>query len=232
MQNNYLVPNVLERTSNGERVFDLTSRLLEDRIIMIGSEVNDGMAQIVCQELLYLNNKDSKKPIHLYIMSPGGSVHAGLSIINLMNLIEAPVYTYCLGYAASMGAAILSSGEKGRRYALKDSQIMVHQVASGAEGKAHDLRVELKYTLRLNDLLLAMIAKNCGQMSEEEYNEIYDKVNDLDDDSDNSILHLSQPTRKKLDDFKKRVDRDTWLMPKAALKFGIIDEILESRQVL
>lgn len=229
-RNNYLVPTVILKTADGERAYDLDSRLLEDRIIVARGEVEDGMASIIVEELLHLNDKDPNAPIHLYLMGPGGSVHAGLAVIDTMKIISAPVYTYALGYVASMDAAIFSSGDK--RFLLPNSQIMVHQVASGAEGKVHDLVVNLNYDKRLNNLLLALIAKNCGRLTEAEYTTIRDAIDEMVDDNENAVLKLKPSLEKKLRDFKKEVDRDVWLMPKSAIKFGIADEIINPNKVI
>lgn len=225
--NNYLVPNVVVRSSDGERSYDIESRLLSDRIIVLKGEVEDGMAAVVVEELIHLNNEHHKRPIHMYIMSPGGSVHAGLAIIDAMKMIEAPVYTYAMGFTVSMGAAILSAGDK--RFAWPNAQIMVHQMASGTEGKVHDIVVDSNYNKRLNNLLLAMIAHNCKRLSDKEYNEIFDAVSMMIDDTEEPTFKVSPTTKKKLDKFKEEIDRDTWLFPKAALKFGIIDEILSEK---
>lgn len=226
--NNYLVPNVLVRTSDGERSYDLESRLLSDRIIFLKGEVEDGMASICCEELLHLNNEDSTKPIHLYIMGPGGSIHSGLAIIDTMKLIDAPVYTYAIGYVASMDAAIFSAGDK--RYLLPNSQVMVHQLGSGCEGKLHDLSVSVNYDKRLNNLLLGMIGRNCGKFTDKEFNLIRDTIDEMSDDNEDAVMVLPKALAKKLSDFKKSIDRDTWLMPKAAIRFGIADEILTKRE--
>lgn len=229
--NNYLVPNVIERTADGERAYDLESRLLTDRIILINSDVNEMMSRIVIAELLYLNSIDSSAPIHMYIMSPGGDVHAGIGIIDIMESIDAPVYTYCTGFAASMGAAIFSAGEKGHRYVMKHSNIMLHQVASGCQGKLHDMSVDVNYTRRLNNVLLGLIAKNSGKITDEEYEVIYDTASAMVDDDERSIFKLPKELEKKFDAFKKSIDRDTWLMPKQAIEFGIADEIINKRKI-
>lgn len=224
---NYLIPNVVIRESNGERSYDLDSRLLSDRIIVARGEIEDGMASIIVEELLHLNNEDAHSPIHLYLMGPGGSVLAGLAVIDTMKMIEAPVYTYALGYVASMDAAIFSAGDK--RYVLPNSQIMLHQVSSGTQGKVHDMIVDVNYNKRLNNLLLATIARNCKKITDEEFSVIRDAIDSLVDDEENAILKLPKDVAKKLADFKKSIDRDTWLMPKSAINFGVADEILTER---
>lgn len=163
---NTLIPYVVEQTNNGERSYDIFSRMLNDRIIFLTGEVRSDMASVICAQLHFLNSQDKTKPISIYIDSPGGSCSAGLSIIGTMNFIEAPVYTIVTGLAASMGAAILSAGEK--RFALPDAEIMVHQASSGAEGNVQDMVVSLEQTKAVNDRLAKIISKNCG-LSEAEY---------------------------------------------------------------
>ena len=146
---------------------EMSTILLENRIIQLVGEVNDIVAYQVCSALLVLDEEDSKKPIQLFINSPGGSIHAGLAIIDTMNFVKAPVYTIVTGLAASMGAAILSAGEKGHRMALPNASIMLHQASSGDQGNIQDLRVSLAYTEKLNSRLMEMIAKNCGKSKKE-----------------------------------------------------------------
>jgi len=228
---NSLIPYVIEQSDNGERSYDLYSRLLKDRIIMITGEVSDVSMNIAIGELLFLNNEDSEKPIYVYIQSPGGSVQDGLAFIDMMNFISAPVYTFVIGEAASMGAAILSAGEPGHRYALKNSSILVHRMSGGTRGTTEDNVVAINYEKRLNNILLATIAKNCGQMSQEAYEEIFETVSSMDDDkNENMSMKFSKTTQKELDAFKKAAGYDHWMFPKAALKFGIIDHILTSEK--
>lgn len=158
-----LVPMVLENDGGNERSFDIYSRLLRDRIIMCHGTVEDNMSALIVSQLLYLQSEDANKPIHLYINSPGGSVIAGLAIIDTMNIITCPVYTYCLGQCASMGLMILSCGDKGNRYVLENARIMGHTVSSGCEGKIQDMKIAVKESDRLNDILMEMLAKNCGK---------------------------------------------------------------------
>lgn len=224
--NNSFVPYVVERSSAGERSYDLFSRLMEDRIVMLDEDVNSNSMAIAKAQLLFLNNVDKHKPIYLYINSPGGSVIDGLALIDTMNFITAPVYTVAMGMAASMGAAILSCGEKGHRYSMPYAQIMLHEVSGGTKGKCHENNVNTNYEKRLNNLLLAMIAKNCGKMSEKSFNEIRDKVMMLSDDDEEAQLHLTPTASKELREFKKITKIDMWLMSKKALDFGIVDEIL------
>lgn len=146
-----------------EQYRDISSVLLDSRIINLVGEVDEAMAHRVTSALLVLDSLDKKKPIHLYINSPGGSIHDGLAIIDTMNLVGAPVYTYVLGYAASMGAAILSAGAKGHRYATPNSYVMIHQASSGARGHVEDMKVSMKHTENLNDLMADLIGRNCGK---------------------------------------------------------------------
>lgn len=157
-----LVPYILEQTNEGERSYDIFSRLLKDRIIILHEDVNDVSMSILVSELLLLNNQSSTEPIHLYIMSPGGSCNAGLAAIDIINFISAPVYTYCIGYAASMGAALLSCGEKGHRYVLPNSQVMCHRSAGGAQGRIMDAEVDMDNWKKLDKRLAAIIARNCN----------------------------------------------------------------------
>lgn len=163
MNNSYLVPNVIERTSKGERAYDIYSRLLKDRIVMLSGEVNDQMASLVVAQLLFLEAEDPDKDIYLYINSPGGSVTSGFSMYDTMNYIKPDVCTICIGQAASMGAFLLSSGAKGKRYALPNARIMIHQALGGASGQATDVEIRTKELLRIKDLLNDILAKNTGQ---------------------------------------------------------------------
>ena len=159
----YLVPTVIEETNKGERAFDIYSRLLNDRIIFLGEEVNSHTANLVIAQLLYLAHEDSKKPIKLYINSPGGSVYDGLAIIDTMNYIEPDVQTIGIGLQASMGAMLLSSGTKGKRFALPNARIMIHQPSSGTEGKITDQEIALREGVYLKKVLAEMMAKNTGK---------------------------------------------------------------------
>ncbi|MCE9517943.1 ATP-dependent Clp protease proteolytic subunit [Candidatus Nomurabacteria bacterium] len=158
-----LIPTVIEKTINGERAYDIYSRLLNDRIIFLGGPIDDHMANLVIAQLLYLDHTDSKKDIQLYINSPGGSVTAGLAILDTMALVKADVSTICVGIAASMGAVLLSAGQKGKRFALPNSEIMIHQVMGGAEGQASDIAINAKHILRTKDTLNKILAKNTGK---------------------------------------------------------------------
>lgn len=159
----YYVPVVVERTSKGERSYDIYSRLLKDRIIMLSGEIEDGMASAIVAQLLFLEAEDPDKDIYLYINSPGGVVTSGLSIYDTMNYIKPDVCTICIGQAASMGAFLLSSGAQGKRYALTNSRIMIHQPLGGARGQATDIEIQAKEILRLKELLNSTLAKNTGQ---------------------------------------------------------------------
>ena len=158
-----LVPMVVEQTSRGERSYDIFSRLLNDRIVMLCDEVNDQTASLVVAQLLYLEGQDPDKDIMLYINSPGGSVTAGLAIYDTMNYIKCDVSTTCIGMAASMGAFLLSSGAKGKRFALPNSEIMIHQPSGGSQGQATDIKIQAEHILRIKKRLNEILAKNTGQ---------------------------------------------------------------------
>lgn len=163
MEKNVLVPYVVERTSTGERSYDLYSRLLDDRIIFLSGEIDDALANTVVAQLIYLEGKDSTKDISLYINSPGGSVSAGMAIYDTMNYIKCDVSTICIGLAASMGAFLLSSGAKGKRCALPNSEIMIHQPLGGAHGQASDIQIQAEHILRMKDKLNRILAENTGK---------------------------------------------------------------------
>ena len=165
--NSYMVPYVVEQTGKGERTYDIYSRLLLDRIVFISGEVNDEMANAVCAQLLFLQSQDPKKQINVYVNSPGGSVTAGLAIYDTMQFISCPVATYCIGQAASMGAVLLTAGAKGKRYALPNARIMIHQPWGGAEGKASDIEITAKEILRLKDILNGILASHSGKKFED-----------------------------------------------------------------
>ena len=158
-----LIPYVVERTSTGERSYDLYSRLLEDRIIFLSGPIDDSVANTVVAQLLYLEGKDPTKDICLYINSPGGSVSAGLAIYDTMNYIKCDVSTICIGMAASMGAFLLSSGTKGKRYALPNSEIMIHQPLGGAQGQASDIKIHAEHILRTKAKLNRILSENTGR---------------------------------------------------------------------
>lgn len=158
-----LIPTVIEKTNMGERAYDIYSRLLKERIIFLGSGIDENVANIVIAQLLFLANEDPKKDIQLYINSPGGNIKDGLAIIDTMNFIKPDVSTICMGMAASMGAMILSAGEKGKRYALPNAEVMIHQPLGGAEGQATDIEISAKQIVKHRDILYKMLAKNTGQ---------------------------------------------------------------------
>ena len=167
MEKNVLVPYVVERTSSGERTYDLYSRLLDDRIIFLSGEINDALANTVVAQLIYLEGKDSTKDISLYINSPGGSVSAGMAIYDTMNYIKCDVCTICMGMAASMGAFLLSGGTKGKRLALPNAEIMIHQPLGGAKGQASDIKIHADHILRTRDKLNRLLAEHTGKPIEE-----------------------------------------------------------------
>ena len=158
-----LVPMVVEQTSRGERSYDIFSRLLNDRVVMLCEEVNDASASLVVAQLLYLESQDAEKEISLYINSPGGSITAGMAIYDTMQFIKCDVSTICVGMAASMGAFLLSSGAKGRRFALPNSEIMIHQPSGGAQGQATDIAIQAERVLRMKKNLTQILADNCGK---------------------------------------------------------------------
>lgn len=188
-----LIPTVIEKTTNGERAYDIYSRLLRDRIIFLAGPIDDNVANIVIAQLLFLANEDSKKDIYLYINSPGGSVTAGLAILDTMQFVKPDVSTICFGIAASMGSHLLAAGTKGKRYALPNSEVMIHQPSGGVEGKASDLEINIKQILKSRHQLNEIFAKNTGQ---------------------------------KLAQVEKDMDRDFYMDPQEAKKYGIIDEVI------
>ena len=190
------VPYVIEQTGRGERTYDIYSRLLKDRIIFLGSEVNDAVADVIAAQLLFLESEDPEKDIHLYINSPGGSVTAGLAIYDTMQYVTPAVSTMCVGQAASMGAMLLTAGAKDKRFALPHSRIMLHQPLGGVQGQATDIDIHAKEILRMREELNALLVKHTGQ------------------------------TMKKID---KDTDRDMFMSSEQAVKYGIIDQVITSR---
>lgn len=166
-QGSVLVPMVVEQTSRGERSFDIYSRLLKDRIIFISTPIDDYVANLAVAQMLFLQNEDSKKDIHLYINSPGGSVTAGLAIYDTMQFVTCDVNTYCMGMAASMGAVLLCAGTKGKRYALPNSDIMIHQVSGGAHGQASDVERQVEFMFKLKRRLENIIGRHTGKSPEQ-----------------------------------------------------------------
>ncbi len=159
-------PYVIEKTGRGERAYDIYSRLLEDRIIFLGSSINDYVANAVVAQLLFLQKENKKQDIHMYINSPGGSVTAGLAIYDTMQFVECPISTWCIGQAASMGAVLLAAGTKGKRYSLPHSRIMIHQPWGGARGTAEDIHIQAREIKTLKKTLTAVLARHTGQTAE------------------------------------------------------------------
>ena len=191
-----LVPYVVEQTSRGERSYDIFSRLLNDRIIMLSDEVNDATASLVVAQLLYLEGQDPDKDIHLYINSPGGSISAGMAIYDTMQFIKCDVSTICIGMAASMGSFLLAAGAKGKRLALPNSEIMIHQPLGGAKGQASDIKIQAEHILFIRN-----------------------RMNTL----------LSEMTGQPLETIEKDTDRDNWMTAEDAVKYGLIDKVIEKR---
>jgi ATP-dependent Clp protease protease subunit len=180
-----LIPTVIEKSQFGERAYDIYSRLLNERIIFLGGPIDDHVANLIIAQLLYLDHTDPKKDIYLYINSPGGSVTAGLAIIDTMNFIKSDVSTICVGIAASMGALILSSGQKGKRFSLPNSEVMIHQVMGGTEGQASDIAINAKHILRSKDTLNKILAQNTGK-----------KIDQVEKDSDRDYWMTSDEAKK------------------------------------
>jgi ATP-dependent Clp protease, protease subunit len=163
MTNQYLVPTVIEKTQFGERAYDIYSRLLKDRIIFLGSPIDDGVANAIIAQLLFLDSQDKTQDIKLYINSPGGSVTAGMAIYDTMKLIKADVSTICIGMAASMAATLLASGQKGKRYILPNAEVMIHQVMGGTEGQATDIQIHAERIIRMKNNLNQMLSDLTGK---------------------------------------------------------------------
>ena len=182
-EKNVLIPYVVERTSAGERSYDLYSRLLDDRIVFLSGEIDDALANTVVAQLIYLEGKEPGKDISLYINSPGGSVSAGMAIYDTMNYVKCDVSTICIGMAASMGAFLLSSGAKGKRYALPNSEIMIHQPLGGAQGQASDIKIQADHIMKTKAKLNRILAENTGKDL---------SVVEKDTDRDNylSLIHI------------------------------------------
>ena len=161
--NSYLVPMVIEQTPRGERSFDIYSRLLKERIIFLGTQVDDAIANLIIAQLLFLESEDPDSDVHIYINSPGGSVSAGLGIYDMMQYIKPDICTYCTGLAASMGAVLLAAGTKGKRFSLPNSQIMIHQPLGGAQGQAADIAIQAKQILLLKEKLNHILVNHTGQ---------------------------------------------------------------------
>jgi ATP-dependent Clp protease protease subunit len=158
-----LIPTVIEKSAYGERAYDIYSRLLKDRIVFLGGPIVDPVANSVIAQLLLLDHEDAKKDIRLYLNTPGGSVTAGLAIYDAMQLVKAPVFTICVGMAASMGAVLLAAGQEGKRFALPNSEILLHQVMGGAEGQAIEIEITAKHIVQIKDKINQILAKHTGQ---------------------------------------------------------------------
>jgi ATP-dependent Clp protease protease subunit len=180
-----MIPYVVEQTGKGERTYDIYSRLLLDRIVFISGEVNDDMANAICAQLLFLQSQDPQKEISVYVNSPGGSVTAGLAIYDTMQFVKCPIATYCLGQAASMGAILLTAGTKGRRFALPNARIMIHQPWGGAEGKASDIEITAREILRLKEKLNEILSEHSGK-----------KMTDVVKDTDRDYFMSAQEAKK------------------------------------
>lgn len=166
-QNNYYIPTVIESDGRGERAFDIYSRLLKDRIIFIGTGIDDGVANSVIAQMLFLQMQDPKKDIHIYINSPGGSVTAGLAIYDTMQFLTCDVNTYCIGICASMGSVLLTAGTEGKRFALPNSHVMIHQVSGGAQGTASDVERTVEFMYSLKSRLNGILAKHSGKTAKQ-----------------------------------------------------------------
>jgi len=171
LPHNMLIPMVIEQTGRGERSYDIYSRLLKDRIIFIGTAIDDHVANLVIAQMLFLQMEDGKKDIHIYINSPGGSVTAGLAIYDTMQFVTCDVTTYCLGMAASMGAVLLAAGTKGKRFALPNSDIMIHQVSGGAQGQASDVERQVDFMFKLKKRLTRILSFHTGKSEEQVKND-------------------------------------------------------------
>ena len=193
MPKSYLIPTVVEKSADGERAFDIYSRLLNERIVFLGEDVNEHTANSVVAQLLHLAYVDPQADISLYINSPGGSVYDGMAIYDTMNFIKPDVATYGIGLQASMGAFLLSSGAKGKRFCLPHAKVMIHQPSSGTHGKVTDMEIDMKETLEVKEMLAKIMAKNTGQ---------------------------------KLTKVKSDMERDYWMTPDEAVKYGLIDKVL------
>lgn len=191
-----LVPYVIEQTSRGERSYDIFSRLLNDRIIMLSDEVNDATASLVVAQLLYLEGQDPDKDISLYINSPGGSITAGMAIYDTMQYIKCDVSTICVGLAASMGSFLLAAGAKGKRLALPNSEIMIHQPLGGAKGQAADIKIQADHIIYIRNRMNQMLSDMTGQPFEV---------------------------------IERDTDRDNWMTADDAVRYGLIDRVVEKR---
>jgi ATP-dependent Clp protease protease subunit len=189
-----LIPTVIEKTHLGERAYDIYSRLLKDRIIFLGTAIDDTVANLIIAQMLFLESEDKTKDIKLYINSPGGSVTSGLAIYDAMQYVKPDVSTICVGLAASMGAVLLAAGQKGKRFALPNAEVMIHQVLGGVQGQATDIKIHAERILKIKDRLNDILAKHTGQKKER---------------------------------VEKDTDRDYFMDPDEALKYGLIDKVIE-----
>ncbi|KAJ7102512.1 Clp protease-domain-containing protein [Mycena belliarum] len=196
-----LVPIVIEQTGRGERSYDIFSRLLRERVIMLYGPIRDTDSTLLVAQLLFLEAEDTTKPIHLYINSPGGSVTAGLAIYDTVQYVSSPIHTYCIGQAASMGSLLLSAGEKGKRHCLPNASIMIHQPSGGASGQASDIAIHAREILRIRELLTGIYQKHCAKAGE--------------------------GRDAGLQRFGEALERDYFMTAQEALEFGIVDSILE-----
>ena len=205
-----LVPIVVEQTGRGERSYDIYSRLLKDRIIFIGTPIDDNVANLVIAQLLFLQMEDAKKDINIYINSPGGSVTAGLAIYDTMQFVTCDVNTYCMGLAASMGAVLLCAGTKGKRYALPNSDIMIHQVSGGARGQASDVERQVEFMFKLKKRLNRLISHHTGQTVETvEKDADRDNYMTADEAKAYGLVDEVVKSRKDLPDAVKAADKAT-----------------------
>ena len=201
---NFLVPIVVEQTGRGERTWDIYSRLLVDRIIFLGTPVDDTVSNIIIAQLLFLQMNDAKKDIHLYINSPGGSVTAGLAIYDTIQFLTCDVNTYCIGQAASMAAVLLAAGTKGKRYALPNARIMIHQPWGGVQGQATDISIQAKEILRLKDRLNEVLAKHCGRKVDELARDTdRDRFMSADESKDYGLVDQVVQSRKEITGLEK-----------------------------
>src|SRR5271157_5613994 len=201
---NFLVPMVVEQTGRGERGYDIYSRLLMDRIVFLGTPVDDMVANLIIAQLLFLQMADPKKDIHLYINSPGGSVTSGLAIYDTMQYLTCDVNTYCVGQAASMGAVLLAAGTMGKRYALPNSNIMIHQVLGGAEGQASDVEIRVKHMLKLKQTLNGILSKHTGKPIEQVERDCdRDNFMSADEAKNYGIVDQVVVSRKEIADVEK-----------------------------
>ncbi|GBE78696.1 predicted protein [Sparassis crispa] len=201
-----LVPIVIEKTGRGERSYDIFSRLLRERVIMLYGPIRDTDSALIVAQLLFLEAEETSKPIHLYINSPGGSVTAGLAIYDTMQYVSSPIHTYCVGQACSMGSLLLAAGEKGKRHALPHATIMIHQPSGGASGQASDIAIHAKEILRVRELLTSIYQRHCGKDGED--------------------------VQDGMARFGKALERDYFMTANEALEFGIVDSVLAKRPKL